>query len=855
MTQSSLPPAKISITDSWLWRMAWRDSRAHRSRLLLFMASIILGIAALVAITSFGESLERAVDDQARTLLGADLELRSAEPFSTLAESVIDSLGGAQSREIAFASMAYFPKSGGTRLAQVRALSGEFPYYGELETVPPGQGARYQAAGGALVDQGLMRQFGVAVGDSVKLGTYMFPVVGELTKVPDQAGAGMTIAPRIYIPLNLLEQTGLVRFGSRVSYRVFFKFEPGREVANLAEQLENRLRGQRIRIETVESRKETFGAVMKNLYRFLNLVAFIALLLGSIGVASSIHVYIKQKLASIAVLRCVGAQIRQTFYIYLIQAGVLGLIGSLAGAALGTLIQTFLPQVLDDFLLVEVDFILSGTALLKGLSTGLVMTLLFALLPLIAIRKVSPLLAIRASYESDAATRRDPLRWVIYGIIAVVVVVFAVSQTREWLYGIAFAAGLAIAFGLLAGMAKLLIWLVQRFFPRSWSYPWRQSLANLYRPNNQTLVLMLALGLGTFLITNLFLIQDILLRQVAASDSGNQPNLIFFDIQVDQNEALGQLVHSKGLPVYQNVPIVTLRLKSIQGREVEAIRDDSTSSIPSWALMREYRVTYRDTLINTEAITAGTWVSEMPPPADTVLISLESGIAEELQLGVGDDLVVDVQGVPLNARVGSIRRVNWQRVQPNFFIVFPKGVLEEAPQIRVLVTRTASAESSAALQQAVVEAFPNVSAIDLTLVLRTVESILNKIAFVIRFMALFSILTGLIVLVAAVVTTRFQRIQESVLLRTLGAWRELIRRILAQEYLYLGLLASLTGVLLAVASAWALARFAFQASFQIAWLPLLSIVLLVVGLTVLLGMLNSRGIATRPPLEILRAEG
>lgn len=834
--------------------MAWRDSRTHRKRLLLFMSSIIMGIAALVAISSFGENLEKAVDDQAKTLLGADMLIRSQEPFTPDTEALFDSIGGEQSREVTFASMVYFPKNGGARLVQVRALEGGFPYYGELETIPASAQQRFkEEPGGALVDHGLMVQFNLQVGDSVKVGAHTFDIFGELTKAPGQATVGAVIAPRIYIPLGDLGKTQLIRFGSRSYFNAYFHLPPNTDVKALIDKIKSQLDKHRLRVDTIEERKEDLGEAMKNLYRFLSLTAFIALLLGCIGVASAVHVYIKQKLSIVAVLRCVGAQIKQTFYIYLIQAFVMGLIGSLAGVILGIAIQTLLPKVLGDFLVVDMEFAIAGNAILKGLLIGMGMTLLFALLPLLAIRKVSPLLAIRSSYENPG-TGRDYLRWALYGIIVCVVTIFAISLTDVWYQGLGFTAGLLVAFGLLAGLAQLIMFAVKKFFPTSWSYVWRQSLANLHRPNNQTLVLMLAMGLGTFLIVTLFLTQHTLLRQVSLTGRDKQPNLVLFDIQVDQNEAVEKLIRSYHLPIDQNVPIVTIRLKSIKGKSVETLRNDSTSHIPTWALMREYRVTYRDTLNSTEKVIAGKWTGRAAPGQDTVFISLEKSIAENLGATVGDEIDVDVQGVPLITKVGSIREINWQRIQPSFFMVFPAGVLEEAPQFFVLVTRAPSAEISAKVQQAIVKEFPNVSAIDLSLILRTVESILDRISFVIRFMALFSILTGLIVLSAAVVTTRYQRIRESALLRTLGAKKKQISRIMALEYFYLGGLAGLSGVILALVATWALARFVFETAFSAPLLPVFLIWGGVIALTILLGMLNSRGIADRPPLEVLRAE-
>ena len=271
-------------------------------------------------------------------------------------------------------------------------------------------------------------------------------------------------------------------------------------------------------------------------------------------------------------------------------------------------------------------------------------------------------------------------------------------------------------------------------------------------------------------------------------------------------------------------------------------------------MQREYRSTYRDKLIGTEKLILGKWQPRASLSDGPILVSLEEGIAQRLRVRPGDELVFDVQGLPVATRVGSLRKVEWERVQPNFFVVFPAGVLEDAPQFYVMVVKTTGNEESARLQQTVVQRFPNVSAIDLALVVNMIDTILSKVAFVVRFMALFSIFTGLVVLAGAVVTGRYQRIRESVLLRTLGARKRQVLHIMLLEYLFLGMLAALTGLLLAWAASWLLAQYVFEAPFVPFILPSLLALLIMTLLAVAIGMFNSRGIANRPPLEVLRAE-
>ncbi len=850
-----VPARSVSITDPWLWKMAWRDSRRSRRRLFLFMSAIVLGIAALVAINSFGDNLSASVDEQARELLGADLVLTYNKTLNKKTEAFLNTISPERSNEVAFPSMVFFPRSGGVRLSQVKALEGRFPYYGEWEVQPSAAVARFRKAGKtgeriALVDDALLVQLNARPGDSVKVGSLMFLVAGRVMKTPGQTAVTTTVAPTVFLPYAQLPETGLLQRGSRVTYRSYFQFDPGTNVDAYIKTFASRLDKAGINYDTVTERKEQTGRAFTDLTRFLNLVAFVALLLGCVGVASAVHLYVKEKIASVAVLRCIGASGRQAFLIYLIQTSLMGLMGAVLGAALGSIVQLILPEVFGSFLPIDVTVTVSWKAVAQGVGTGLVIAVLFALLPLLVIRKVSPLRTLRTSYEEDV-TGRDPLRWAVYGAIVLAITGFAYWQIRDWKMALGFTLGLATAFGVLTGLGRLLMFLVRRFFPVSWSYIWRQSLANLYRPQNQTLILVISIGLGAFLIATLYLTQTLLLSRVQLSASGGQPNMVLFDIQNEQKAGVQQLVQSHRLPVVQSVPVVTMRLAEVNGRTVEAIQKDTSSKIPDWALTREYRVTYRDALIDSEKLATGKAQSLRN---QTALISVEKGYLDRMRLKLGDTLTFNVQGALIPTVVGGTREVDWNRVQTNFLIVFPNGVLEQAPQFHVLMTRVRDTQQSAAFQRDLVRRYPNVSAIDLGLILRTIDDILEKVSFVIRFMALFSIVTGLLVLSSSVVISKYQRIQESVLLRTLGASRRQILLISLIEYMLLGLLAAFSGIVLSVFGTWGLAYFVFEIPFVPDFTPLLVVAAVVTALTILIGLFNSRGVLVRPPLEVLRAE-
>jgi len=757
---------------------------------------------------------------------------------------------------VRFVSMVVFQASQGTRLVQVRALeAGGFPYYGEIESEPQAASTSFRSGGRqALVDNTLLLQYNTKPGDSIKIGNLTFEIAGALHKIPGQSAMTATIAPAVYIPRRYLEETGLLQKGSRISYYHYYKLPAATDADKLVEKLKPRFEEAGFGYDTVQSRKESTGESYANLARFLALVGFVALLLGCVGVASAVHVYIREKLATIGVLRCLGMSGMQAFLVYLFQVAAMGLIGSVTGAILGSLIQLYLPQLFQSFLPVEVTVAVSWLAVAQGIGIGLIVSILFALLPLLTVRNVSPLITLRAGIE-HVSKQPDKWRWGVYGLILAFIFVFAYLQLGTWLRALSFTGGVLVGFVVLALIARLMMWLVKRFFPANWGYVWRQSLANLYRPNNQTLLLTVSIGLGTTLIATLLLMQRLLLSEVAIAGSENQPNLVLFDIQNTQKEQVAQLTREQGLPVLQLVPVVTMRLDELKGLTAADVRKDTTLGIPDWSFTREYRVTYRDTLIDSEKTVGGTWTGEASATSGgAVPISLEEGYAERLKVGLGDTLLFNVQGALITTVLAHLREVEWNRVQSNFLVLFPKGVLEEAPQFHVLMTRTHTDAQSAQFQRTLVQRFPNVSAIDLELILQTLDDILGKIAFVIQFMAFFSISTGLLVLVGSVNISKFQRVQESVLLRTLGASRKQILSINAFEYLLLGALAAGTGVILSVAASWALAVFSFEMPFVPDLTPLLPVFLGITALTVFIGMLNSRGILNRPPLEVLRRE-
>jgi len=847
-----LTQTKSGINLPWLFKMAWRDAKASRMRLALFMASIVLGIAAVVSIQLFRDNLRDNIQQQSKSLMGADYLIDIDDSPNQRAQSIIDSLKPSAT-EVNFVSMIAFPKNGGSKLVRVRGLEGEFPIYGEMKTQPKRATNTYQDRKGALVDATLMLQFEVVPGDSIKVGELTLPIIGSLKSLPGSSAVMSSVAPPVVIPFGLVPATELLQFGSRKEYQYYYKADANTDLEQLEDVLDPMLDAEDADIDTHTSTSRRLGRRYENMGKFLNLVAFIALLLGCVGVASSVNIYIREKLKQIAVLKCLGVSRKQSFLIYLIQIAGIGIIGGCIGGIVGIVIQETFPYILKEFLPFELEIAISAQPVIMGIALGLSTSVLFALLSLINTWYVSPLAALRIS-ETNNSEQPKTARLIVFGLIVMFLFLFSYWLLRDALYAMAFVIVVLVTFAILAGIATLTMKIIKSWFPKTWSYTTRQSLLNLFRPNNQTLVLIVAIGLGTFLISTLYFTKDILLAKTEVGGAADSANMIMIDIQPEQADTIAKTIRDNDLEVLSNIPLVTMRVHSIKGMVANAAEKDSTVNIRRWIYNHEFRTTYRDSLIASEEILQGEWTPEISTNK-MIPISISDNVAEDAQVTVGDTIVFNVQGVLMETVVGSIRMVDWGQLQLNFSVVFPKGVLENAPQFNVLTTNAPNEASSAKLQKIMVANFPNVTVIDLRQVYTIVEDILGKVTWIINFMAFFSILTGIIVLIGSVRTSKYQRIKESVLLRTLGAKNKQILKISALEYLLLGLVGSLVGILLALVSAALLAIFVFQEAFVPSLIPFFVFLPVISILVLLIGLSNIRAVLQSSPLEVLRREG
>ena len=838
---------------SFLIQTAYRDSRKNRSKLVLFMSSIVLGVAALVAINSFNYNLRYEIDKEAATLLGADLAASGNRPAEAGILRVLDSLPAERAREMEMLSMAYIPKTDESQFVRLKALEGNFPFYGKIKAEPAEAATTFRSGPFALVDRSLMLQHGLQSGDSIRIGKMMFMIQGKLDGSVGSVGMASAVAPAIYINLTSLDSTGLVQPGSLINYAYYYKVPEGFNIEKWKKDRKSLFKSDQLRVETVESRKENLNKAFSFLNYFLNLVAIVALLLGCIGVASSVMIYVRSKTNSIALLRCLGMKPMDAFLVYFIQIVALGLIGVIMGVLTGVLIQSALPVILKDFIPVTVNNALSPKAISEGFFLGISVTTLFALLPLVSIRNISPLRTLRVETEASSGAF-DYLKTGILVIIGIVLIGFLWLLTSSFLTSLAFVAGIIVSYLILSGLSSLIITMLRKSIPSNAGFVTRQGLSNLFRPDNQTQTIMVTIGMGTAVLTTLMILQSLLLNNVSMMDAGKQPNMILYGIETNQMDDLKKLTLASGLPVIQEVPVVTMKIDGWKGRTKAQWLADSLMTAERWAVNREARVSYRDTISDDEKLVSGK-LRKYNNEGDSIFVSLGTTFADAMDAEIGDEIVFNVQGTRIVTYVGSLREIEFRNLSTRFFIIFPTGVLEKAPQFQVLVTKTPDNSTMSKYRTEVVKAFPNVSVVDLTTILQSVNDILKKVSFVIRFMAIFSLLTGMIVLISSLLLSKYQRLKESILLRTIGATRSQIIKINATEYAFLGFLSAGTGVFIAVLSSFLVTKFQLKLDYQIAWWPVVGIIVGIVTITVVIGMLNSRDIVSSPPLEVLRKEG
>ncbi len=859
-----------------------RESRGSRARLAFFASCLAIGVAAVVAVAGFSEALDRGIRREARQLLAADLAVRGRQPIPAEVEAVVDAIAGSErTRVLETVTLVARPGEDGpdsgarSQLVELKILDGAYPFYGEVElTGAPGldpspqpspatgEGATALPGSPSLSDlladdttvvgPEVLRRLRLEVGDLLSIGHADFRIAAVVEREPDRIASAFNLGPRVFLDATAWARTGLERTGSRLRYRVLVRLpaDVGEDVDRVAEEIGTLLPGdERFRVETWRQAQPSMRRGFERMERYLGLAALLSLLIGGIGVAQTVRAWLAGRMDAIAVLKCLGYRPREVLWLYLAQTAALGLAGSVAGALLGVGVELLAAEVLRSVLPVENLEFWQPLALLRGVALGVGVALIFSLPPLMAARRTPPIRVLRRDAEPIAAGR-----WTRFGTAAALVAgIFglAVWQSRSLVDGALFTAGLLVVAAVLSGAAWGLTRLSKR--PRIVARPWlRYGLAALHRPGASTTGAIVALGLGILVVLTMFLVERRLGEQLRQELPPDAPTAFLIDIQPDQWQGVAALLERQDASRVDSLPMVTSRLVGIDGKSAEELLGELSEDQGDarWALRREQRMTYAEELPDDNVVVEG----ELWSDPDAMEVSVEKEFADLIGLELGSVMRFDIQGVELDLKVTTFRTVDWGTFGLNFYLVVEPGVLEEAPQRRVAVTRLPHGREQD-VQDALVAEFPNITLIRTREVLENIAAMLSKLGMGVRILGLLTVFAGLAILAGAIGADAVRRGAEVALLKTLGMTRRQIVATFATEYALVGLVAGLIGA----AGGGVLAYFVLTRGMEIPWraspTDFLLALMVTVVLAVVAGLLASAPALQRRPVEVLRSAG
>lgn len=816
-----------------------RDGKSGELRVLL--SALLVAVAAMTAVGFFTNRMNLAVDQQAGELLAADLRLQASQPLEQ------DCFKAAAAAGLRFAEAATFPsvafKAEESALIAVHAVSDGYPLRGRLRIAdeafgPARETSRLPGKGEAWLESRLLAQLDARIGDRIEVGARGLTITQALEYRPDQSSQFVDLAPTLLMRLEDVPATGLLQEGSRISHAALFAGEPA-AIAALKQQLESRGQsGQRI-LEPRDASPQ-ISATIDRAGRFLNLAAVATLLLAAIAVAMAARRYVVRRLDVAALMKTMGAPQRLVLGISVLELLVIGLLAGVSGTLVGYAAQEGMAYLLKDLIRGELPPPSPGVGWL-GVFGAMLVLVGFALPALLHLRQVPPARVLRGDLEPPPLRHLTP-----YGAALAVLVALLGWLLRDVLLlaHVLAASAAMCAILLLAGWA--LVGLLGRF-RRKVGVAWRYGMANIVRRGRDSIVQIVAFGLGLMLLLLLMVVRHDLVRDWRASLSEDVPNYFLINIQPDRREALREFFEQRDLAPADLAPMIRARLLSINGvPAAAAVRSERGRDF----LEREANLTWSAHMQADNILVEGRWWHEGDGGGPRVSVEIE--MARALGLNVGDTLVFDVAGEPLGAQVASLRKVQWDSFQPNFFMVFSPGILDHS--VGTYITSMHVRGEQRPLLVDFSRQFPEVTTIDVDALLRQVRQVMDKASLAIQCVFGFTLLAGVLVLLAAVQGTLDERRYESAVLRTLGASRRVVLLGVAAEFITLGLLAGLLAAIGASAAGYILATRVFDLDYGFSpatWgLGVLAGAVLV-GLS---GTLATRSVVNHPPAAMLRGE-
>jgi len=845
-------------------RMAWRETRAAWVRLLFFFLCVAIGVAAIIVIRSVIQNVRSTLTREARQIVGADVVVRSPRPWSAETSATLEQqlarVSVTRTEVIETRTMAAADDgkgSGKVKLVELRAVEAGFPMYGaiELQSGQPFSPAML-ANGGLLAPPEFLLEMGVSAGDTVKLGGRAFTIRGVVTKDRiERGGQAFSFGPRLYVSIADLKTLGLLGFGSSASYATYLKVDE-REIDRLTTDLKRAFENTTVGVRSWRTYEDRLGQNLVTAENYLSLVGFAMVVLGGIGVWSVTRVLVQQKIKSVAILKCLGASGWQVLAVYVTEVLWLALSGSLLGVGVAAAAVASIPSRLLTPLGID-RVLVTPSAAAQGIAVGVLVSLLFALVPLLEMRRIKPLLLLRADTAADAR-RGDLLSRLVTAATMGALVLVAIWQSGSLLAGIFVSGGLAVVTLLLLGASRLLLRVTAPLGRSRW-FAVRHAILSLARPGNQTRVILTSVGLGCFFVMSVRAIQVNLVDDFLAQIGATSPDLVLIDVQRDQVDDIKIAVGPHVLEPARIVPLMRARVVGVEGRRAHLPTPDAVRQ--QGKLTREFGVTYRDALQDNERVSAGAfWTTAATGPPDAAAdaeVSISEEVQDDADVGVGDLVRLDVAGQVVRARVTSIRHVAWDETQNGgfFFVLRPGPYLTRVPSTFVGFLRTGDdVARRAALQRELVAKFPNVSTIDVRAVVASIRAVLDNITLGIAVVGGITVASGVLILIGAVAMTKFQRLYEAAIYRTLGASTRVLTAMVAVEYGVLGLLAGVLGAVGALGLSWALATYLFE----IRWRPATGLLsggaVATAAVVCLVGLIASLDVLVRKPLATLRSD-
>ena len=841
----------------FIFNLTFREIRSSWRRLLFFFLCIAIGVGSIVALRSLIQNLSQAVGSDARSLLTADIEISSTSDFSPSEISLIEQAIGksniieARNETIAASAMARPVDAANENLSfvELKGIEPPFPLVGNF-TLTGGQPFDFGLLEnrGAVVAPILLEDLQMKIGDKIRIGEADFEIRATFDEEPGGV-SGFRAGARVFIEKKGFDEAGITRNSSRVRRTILYRTSDNPTA--LAGELRETLKGTILRVRSYRESQENLDEQFVRTENYLSLTGLLILVLGGVGVWNVARVFVEQKRKSVAVLKCLGASGNKIITVYLLQILALGLIGSLFGVFLAQCALWFARYRFAADLPENLSYAVPLAAALQGALLGILISMLFSALPLLQVRNIKPRLLLRDE-TGEKMRRIDLTKWIFGAVCLAILLGLAIWQAGSLIVGTFFLIALGLTTVILYLTAAVLTWALRKV--RNFgSFAARQAINSLYRPGNQTRVILLAVGLGAFVVLAVQSLQSNLIREFDFSRNQRLPSMFFVDVQKSQIDELKTLVAEKSGEEPEVTPTVRARIAAVNG---EAI-DYSNSEVrqQQGRIGREFAVTYRQNLDENETVIAGEWWSDSEADNEIAEVSVLDDMSETLKVTVGDYITFDISGRKVPALVSNIRKIDIRNTRTAFVFVFRPGALEKAPQtFAATILRRIPETERARLQRVTLDKFPNVQIIDVADIIAVVQRLVNNFVLAISFVGSFVMLSGILILIGSIGLTKSQRIYENAILKTLGAKRPVLTTILFAEYGILGILAGIIGAFFATLLSYAVAEYILNIDWEFDFVLTVTGVLITAFLVTAVGVIASFDVLFRKPLSTLRSQ-